>query len=58
MAQWIVRATPVGYEEFHVLLEWNLFNPAPVEHIDLPIGHDGISVELTDRGICSPASLR
>jgi hypothetical protein len=32
-AQWIVRATPVGYEEFYVLLERDLFNPAPVDHI-------------------------
>ena len=33
MAQPIVRPTPVGYEEFYVLLERGLFNPAPVEHI-------------------------
>jgi hypothetical protein len=33
MAQSIVRATAVGYEEFYVLLERRLFNPAPVEHI-------------------------
>jgi hypothetical protein len=33
MAQPIVRPTPVGYEEFYLLLERGLFNPAPVEHI-------------------------
>ena len=32
ISQWIVRAAPVGYEEFYVLLERGLFNPAPVEH--------------------------
>ena len=33
MTQSIVRATSVGYEEVYVLLEWGLFNPAPVDHI-------------------------
>jgi hypothetical protein len=32
ISQWIIRAAPVGYEEFYVLLERSLFNPAPVEH--------------------------
>jgi hypothetical protein len=33
MAQWIVRAASVGNEEFYFLLEGNLLNPAPFEHI-------------------------
>jgi hypothetical protein len=33
MAQWIVRATPIGNEEFYFLLEGGLFNAALIEHI-------------------------
>jgi hypothetical protein len=48
ISQWIVRAAPVGYEEFYVLLERGLFNPAPVEHTHI---FDG-----TERWVWPPVS--
>jgi hypothetical protein len=49
MAKAIVGATPVGYEEFNVLLERSFFNPAPVEHThNLPPAVTSSSLKLSD----------
>jgi hypothetical protein len=39
MAQSIVGATPIGYEDFQVLVKRGVFNPVPVAHIETFLKH-------------------